>query len=195
MTGDSRQEPRAAAANHARVADSSRDDAFTAFVRDQGAALLRTAFFLTGDAHLAEDLVQNAFAQTYVHWRRVEEPAAYARRVLVNANAAWWRRRSATETPVDSLPDAALPDGTAVVAEREPLVAALRKLSARQRAAVVLRYYADLSEADTARALGCTVGAVKRHTARGVEKLRVLLGDASLSGAAPVSRPATEASW
>lgn len=156
-----------------------RDDAFTAFVRESGAALTRTAFFLTGDRHLAEDLVQTALAQTYVHWRRVDEPAAYARRVLVNANASWWRRRSATEVPVDVTPDAALPDTTAAVAEREPIVAALRLLPAKQRAAVVLRYYADLSEAATADALGCSVGSVKQHTARGLDRLRALLGESA----------------
>jgi RNA polymerase sigma-70 factor (sigma-E family) len=157
--------------------DAARDDAFTAFAREAGPGLVRTAFFLTGDRHLAEDLAQTALAQTYVHWPRVDEPLAYARRVLVNANAAWWRRRSATETPVDALPDVATHDGTAAVAERGPLVAALRQLPARQRAAVVLRYYADLSENDVAAAMGCTAGSVKKHVSRGVERLRVLLSD------------------
>jgi RNA polymerase sigma-70 factor (sigma-E family) len=160
------------------VSDQGRDAAFTAFVRERGAALSRTAFFLTGDRHLAEDLVQTALAQTYVHWHRIRDYAqveAYARRILVNANAAWWRRLSSGETPVEAAPDVALPDPTAAVAERAPLVEALRRLPARQRAAVVLRYYADLSEAETADAMGCTTGSVKRHTSRGVERLRALL--------------------
>ncbi|HEU0131622.1 MAG TPA: SigE family RNA polymerase sigma factor [Mycobacteriales bacterium] len=157
-----------------------RDAAFTAFVRDRGAALTRTAFFLTGDRHLAEDLVQTALAQTYVHCHRIRDLSqveAYARKVLVNANAAWWRRRSATEVPVDTLPDAAGGDDTLAVAEREPLVRALRLLPARQRAAVVLRFYADLSEADTAAALGCSTGSVKKHVSRGLDRLRELLGE------------------
>jgi RNA polymerase sigma-70 factor (sigma-E family) len=159
-----------------------RDAAFTAFVRERGAALTRTAFFLTGDRHLAEDLVQTALAQTYVHWSRIrdlDQVEAYTRRVLVNANAAWWRRRSATEVPVEAFPDVAGGDDTLAVAEREPLVAALRRLPQRQRAAVVLRYYADLSEADTAAALGCTLGTVKRHTSRGLERLRSLMAGES----------------
>jgi RNA polymerase sigma-70 factor (sigma-E family) len=167
------------AANRTPV-DHGRDAAFTAFVRTSGPALGRTAFFLTGDRHLAEDLVQTALAQTYVHWHRIrdhDQVEAYARRILVNANAAWWRRRSAAEVPVDTMPDVATGDVTAGYAEREPVVAALRALPARQRAALVLRYFEDRSEADTARIMGCTTGSVKRHTARGLERLRVLLGE------------------
>jgi RNA polymerase sigma-70 factor (sigma-E family) len=161
-----------------------RDAEFTAFVRECGGALTRTAYFLTADRHLAEDLVQTALAETYVRWPGIRDTAkaeAYARRVLVNANAAWWRRRSATEVPVSSAPDAARPDDTAAVTERAPLLDALRQLPARQRAAVVLRFYDDLSEAETARALGCSVGSVKRHTARGLDRLRRLVdGDESV---------------
>lgn len=165
-------------ANLSAVEQAGRDAAFTAFVRGSGPALARTAFFLTGDRHLAEDLVQTALAQTYVHWPRVTEPEAYTRRVLVNANAAWWRRRSATEVPVDAVPDLAGPDDHGhAYAEREPLVAALRQLPAKQRAALVLRYFEDRSEADTARLMGCTAGSVKRHTSRGLERLRTLLGE------------------
>lgn len=172
-----------------------RDAAFTAFVRERGAALTRTAFFLTGDRHLAEDLVQTALAQTYVHWGRIrdlDQVEAYTRRILVNANAAWWRRRSATEVPVDAIPDVAGVDDTLAVAEREPLVEALRRLPQRQRAAVVLRYYADLSEADTAAALGCTLGTVKRHTSRGLERLRSLMAGEPAAAPLTVLREAVE---
>jgi RNA polymerase sigma-70 factor (sigma-E family) len=161
------------------VDTSGRDAAFTAFVRRSGPALGRTAFFLTGDRHLAEDLVQTALAQTYVHWHRIrdtEQVEAYARRILVNANAAWWRRRSATEVPAETLPDVAAADDTAAYAAREPLVAALRQLPARQRAALVLRFFEDRSEAETAAILGCSTGSVKRHTSRGLDRLRALLG-------------------
>jgi RNA polymerase sigma-70 factor (sigma-E family) len=171
---------RGAVATHA----GDRDAEFTAFVRARGAALSRTAFFLAGDRHLAEDLVQTALAETYVRWGSISDPAnaeAYTRRVLVSANAAWWRRRSASELPMHTAPDAAGPDDTAAVAERAPLVDALRRLPAKQRAAVVLRFYDDLSEADTARALGCSVGSVKRHTSRGLDRLRRLVdGDESV---------------
>lgn len=158
----------------------ARDAAFTAFVRDRGAALSRTAYFLAGDPHLAEDLVQTALADVYVRWDFVDDPAAYARRALVSANAAWWRRRSASEVPVRATPDSPGPDDTAAVAERAPVVEALRRLPARQRTALVLRFYDDLSEADTARAMNCTVGSVKRHTARGLDRLRRLVDGESL---------------
>jgi RNA polymerase sigma-70 factor (ECF subfamily) len=179
-----------------RGVDGARDAAFTEFARAAGPSLARTAFFLAGDRHLAEDLVQTALAQTYVHWGSIRDhdaATAYARRVLVNANAAWWRRRSSGETPVETTPDVTVADATAAVAERAPLVAALRALPARQRAAVVLRYYADLSEADTARAMGCTTGSVKRHTSRGVERLRLLLGGSPEPLAVPALAP--EPTW
>jgi len=153
----------------------AREAAFTAFVRLRGDALARTAYFLAGDRHLAEDLVQTALAETYVRWTSIDDPAAYARRALVSANAAWWRRRSASEVPVRTTPDVPGPDDTAAVAEREPIVAALRELPARQRTALVLRFYDDLSEADTAAAMNCSVGTVKRHTARGLARLRRLV--------------------
>jgi len=169
----------------------ARDADFTAFVRARGAALSRTAYFLAGDAHLAEDLVQTALAETYVRWHSIRGDAEpYARRALVSANAAWWRRRSASEVPVNSTPDAAGPDDTAAVAERVRVVEALRTLPARQRAALVLRFYDDLSEADTARALGCSVGSVKRHTSRGIEKLRHHLGEDHLVALRPRPEPA-----
>jgi len=158
----------------------AREAAFTAFVRDRGAALSRTAYFLAGDPHLAEDLLQTALADTYVRWASVADPSAYTRRALVSENAAWWRRRSASEVPVHSTPDSVGPDDTAAVADRAPVVEALRHLPARQRAALVLRFYDDLSEADTAKAMGCTVGSVKRHTSRGLEKLRRLVDGEAL---------------
>ena len=168
----------------------ARDADFTAFVRARGAALSRTAYFLAGDQHLAEDLVQTALAETYVRWHAIRGDAEpYARRALVSANAAWWRRRSASEVPVHATPDAPGPDDTAAVAERERVLAALRLLPARQRAALVLRFYDDLSEADTARAMGCSPGSVKRHTARGLDKLRRLLGEEHLTALRP------EPSW
>lgn len=164
----------------------ARDAAFTAFVRSAGPALSRTAYFLAGDPHLAEDLVQTALADVYVRWPSIDDPAAYARRALVSANAAWWRRRSASELPVRATPDAAGPDDTAAVTERAPVVAALRALPTRQRTALVLRYYDDMSEADVARAMGCTVGSVKRHTARGLKRLRSLVdGEIALGRAEP----------
>jgi RNA polymerase sigma-70 factor (sigma-E family) len=172
---------------------AGRDAAFTEFARTGGPGLARTAFFLTGDRHLAEDLVQTALAQVYVHWDSIrdhEQVEAYARRVLVNANAAWWRRRSATELPVDVLPDLPARDDPAAYAEREPLVAALRTLPARQRAALVLRFFEDRSEADTAAILGCSTGSVKRHTSRGLDKLRVALDGEPLAGTAPRLRVA-----
>ena len=155
-----------------------RDEEFTAFVRARGPALARTACFLAGDVTRGEDLLQSALAATYVRWRSmpdIESLEAYVRRALVRSNAAWWRRRVSSELPVDVLPDRAVADATEGVVERDALMAALRRLPARQRAAVVLRFYDDLSEARTAELLGCSAGSVKQHTSRGLARLRELL--------------------
>lgn len=154
---------------------------FDDFVRTRSVSLLRVAYLLTGDRHAAEDLLQEVLEQVFVRWRRVRTtPEAYARRALVNRAANRWRRRSRRpESALGDL-DPATPDATDGVALREAVVAALRTVPLRQRAAVVLRYLEDLSVTETAAALDCSEGAVKSHTARGLAKLREALADSGL---------------
>jgi RNA polymerase sigma-70 factor (sigma-E family) len=152
--------------------------AFTAFVQSRGTALARTAYLIVGDAHRSEDVLQTALAETYLRWHRLRQPEAaeaYVRKAIVTANAAWWRRRASHETPHDTLPDRVLVDRADELVERHAVLALLRQLSPRQRAVIVLRYFDDLSELDTARALGCSVGSVKQHASRGLERLRTLM--------------------
>jgi RNA polymerase sigma-70 factor (sigma-E family) len=158
-----------------------RDDdegSFEAFVADRSAALLRTAVLLTHDRGHAEDLVQAALIKTYRHWRRVRangDPYAYVRRVLVTT-AAGWRRRRVVQEIVD-LPATDRPDDRAAsdLGDRDELTRALATLPPRMRAALVLRYWEDLSEADTAATLGCSVNTVKTQTSRGLARLRLLV--------------------
>ncbi|MEE4417771.1 MULTISPECIES: SigE family RNA polymerase sigma factor [Streptomyces] len=159
-----------------------RADAFDRFVTARWSALLHLAHLLTGgDRHRAEDLLQEALVKLWFAWPRVAEqaPEAYVRRVLARAAARSARRRWWGERPVERLPE--LPevgDVAAAVEERTRLEAALAMLPVRQRAAVVLRYYQDLSEVQVAEALGCPVGTARSLTSRGVTRLRQFLGDA-----------------
>ena len=151
---------------------------FDGYVRDRSAALLRLAYLLTGDAHLAEDLVQTSLVKVMGRWDDVTakgDPHPYVRKVLLHTALGWRRRRWRGEQPSDRLPDVGSPDRTAVVDSRERLRRALLSLPSRQRAAVVLRHYEDMSEAQVAHELGCSVGTVKSQTARGLERLRALL--------------------
>jgi RNA polymerase sigma-70 factor (sigma-E family) len=149
---------------------------FEDFVSREQGALLRLAVLLAGDRGHAEDLVQTALLATYRHWDRVSgrgDPTAYVRRAVVTAHTSWRRRLSSTEQVVETVPDR---PGPADVADGdEELRAALRTLPPRMRAAVVLRYYADLSEQQAAEAMGCSASAVNTHTTRGLARLRALL--------------------
>jgi RNA polymerase sigma-70 factor, ECF subfamily len=148
---------------------------FEQFVRDRAPALLRVAFLVTGDAHAAEDLLQAALAKTFVAWRgrRHRQAAdAYVRRVLVNTQTSWWRRRRVRETLMPDPPERAGRDRYAELDERDRLWRTVAVLPRRQRAVVVLRFYEDLSEAEVAATLGISAGSVKRHTSRALEALR-----------------------
>jgi RNA polymerase sigma-70 factor (sigma-E family) len=153
---------------------------FDGFVVTRSAALMRTAWLLTGDWQLAEDLLQTALAKAYLAWHRIGpgREEAYVRRVLVTTYSTWWRRRWRGELPTEHLPDPAAGDGARsldVAADtdlRIVVLAALAQLPRRQRATVVLRYYCDLSEAETAETLGCSVGTVKSQSAKGLARLR-----------------------
>jgi RNA polymerase sigma-70 factor (sigma-E family) len=148
-------------------------DEFDGFVAARSAALLRTAFLLTGDWALAEDLLQTALAKSWFAWKRIEgPPEAYVRKVISTTYVTWWRRRWRAEYPTESLPDAGAPAGTGSVEDRDLLWRVLGTLPRRQRAVVVLRYYEDLSEEETAAALGITRGTVKSTASRALAALR-----------------------
>lgn len=164
---------------------------FDAFVAESGAALSRSAYLLTGDHQLAEDLVQTALAKVGLRWAQVAgrgNPRAYVRKVIVHTAVGWRRRRWRGEIASGQLPELTGGDETARVDTRERLRRALLQLPVRQRAAVVLRHYEDLSEADTAQALGCSLGTVKSQTAKGLAKLRSILDDAPSTTPAPPAR-------
>jgi RNA polymerase sigma-70 factor (sigma-E family) len=147
---------------------------FEAYVAARGDALHRTAYLLTHDHGLAEDLVQTALAKAWGAWSRIDgEPDAYVRKVMVNTFATWWRRRWNGEHPTEHLPERAAPDHGDDVVTRSSLVAALALLPRRMRAVVVLRYFEDLTEAQTADVLGISVGTVKSQTSKALAQLRV----------------------
>ena len=150
------------------------DAGFEAYVVARGDALHRTAYLLTHDHALAEDLVQTALAKAWPAWGRIRtEPDAYVRKVIVNTFATWWRRRWNGERPTETLPDVASADHGDAVATRAGLVDALALLPRRQRAVVVLRYFEDLTEAQTADVLGISIGTVKSQTSKALAQLRV----------------------
>jgi RNA polymerase sigma-70 factor (sigma-E family) len=148
---------------------------FEEFVAARYTALLRTAYLLTQDRGLAEDLVQTALAKCWLGWKRIryDDPGPYVHRVLVNTYTAWWRRRWNSEYPTEELPQGGGPVPDHAVDDRADLADALRRLPRRMRAVVVLRFYEDLSEAETARILGCSAGTVKSQTSRALAKLRI----------------------
>ena len=149
-----------------------------AYVRDHAQSLCQAAFLLTGDRHLAEDLVQTALAKCAPRWGRIAaegDPTPYVRTVMVRTAIAWRRRRWRGEVPTSPLPDTTSTDPVGDVDGRERLRQALLAVPVRQRAALVLRFYDDLSEAETARIMGCSVGTVKSQTAKGLARLRTRL--------------------
>lgn len=149
------------------------DDDFTRFVLESYATLLRRAFLLVGDHSRAEDLVQTSLISVYPRWRRVKDPAAYLRTVMVRTAMGWRRRRWNAELPTDPLPDLQTsPDRADDLALADSVRRALMSLTPDQRAVVVLRYFEDCSEADTARALGCSIGTVKSRASRAFAALR-----------------------
>jgi RNA polymerase sigma-70 factor (sigma-E family) len=159
--------------------DAAAREEFREFVAASSGALLRTAYLLTGSRSDAEDLLQTALAKTYLAWPRIRERHAvdaYVRRTMVNTRTSWWRRDRHLKPIGHDEHLAALPtDGRDPIADadlHEALWTALARLPRRQRAAVVLRYYEELSEAETAAALGVSVGTIKSSVARGLARLR-----------------------
>jgi RNA polymerase sigma-70 factor (sigma-E family) len=155
--------------------DSSTDEDFSQFMQARWPQLVRLGYGLTGDLQTAEDLAQTAFAKAYASWwrvRRADDPDAYVRRIVVNANRNRFRKSRVSELLTDSLPELPAADEVGRRDDRAILIRELMRLSHGQRAAVVLRYWLDLSEAETAAVLGCSVGNVKSQAARGLAKLR-----------------------
>lgn len=148
---------------------------FEEFVTARTPGLSRVAFLLTGDHHLAEDLLQVALSQVASRWPEVRNgnPEAYVRRCLVNELTSWRRRRRYHERPVESAVDTADPTDVATSVVRRLVVGrALAQLTPRQRAVLVLRFFEDLSEADTAEIMGVSVGTVKSQTSHALARLR-----------------------
>ena len=153
---------------------------FEEFASGAVTRLYRAAFLMVSDHHHAEDLAQEVLARVYAAWPRISgDPHGYAYRVLANAvaNQRRWRSRHPERQfePADSERSAASWDDGVV--ERHELVEALRALPPRQRAVVVLRYYADLTEVQTAQALNVSTGTVKSQNAKALARLRDALGD------------------
>jgi RNA polymerase sigma-70 factor (sigma-E family) len=162
--------------------DSPPDD-FDTFVRARTTALLRSAYLLTGDQHLAEDLVQTALARTHRAWRRLHDrdnAEAYTRKVMYHQQVSWWRRGRVAESYPGDLPEPGRTgrdphgpsDPYAITDLRLALRAALLRLSHKQRAVLVLRFFEDRSEAEAADLLGVSVGTVKSQTNKALARLR-----------------------
>jgi RNA polymerase sigma-70 factor (sigma-E family) len=153
--------------------------AFAELVDVRSAALLRTAYVVVGDRQLAQDLLQEALVKAYVAWPRLRDPEraeAYVRRTIVTTAISWRRRRSFHERPVERIPESKRADETERLATHDVLWAEVRRLPAGQRAALVLRYYEDLSEVETADMMGCSVGSVKSQVSAALRKLRDRVG-------------------
>ena len=152
------------------------DPAFRDYVRTRSRALLRSAYLLTGNVADAEDLVQSALAKTYLAWDRIEDRSAldgYVRRAIVNTHISWWRRRRLEEYPTDEIPEQAVVDHSVSSDMQESLRRAIDRLPQRMRAAIMLRYYDDMTEAEVAEVLGVSLGTVKSTVSRAVAKLRI----------------------
>ena len=180
-------------ATHARrTAQISKNEEFTAFMREAKDPLHRMAFLLSGDAHRAEELTQQTFERCYRHWHKARQgdPLVYARRVLANLRIDAWRRtRREVLTGPDELPQedtraarAATRMPTRTVDDRDTVVRALLRLPLKQRRVVVLRHLLDLSESEVSSELGIPLGTVKSTASRGLAHLRAILDLDSLGG-------------
>ncbi|HST83386.1 MAG TPA: SigE family RNA polymerase sigma factor [Kineosporiaceae bacterium] len=156
--------------------DTEAEQQFRDFVRERSASLMRVAYLLAGgDQHAAEDLLQIALAKTAARWGKVDSPEAYVRRVLYHQQVTSWRLKwRRQEIQVAELPDAARPDGTSALDLKVTVRTILARITPRQRAVLVLRFFEDLPEAEVAQLLGCSVGTVRSTTHRSLARLREL---------------------
>jgi RNA polymerase sigma-70 factor (sigma-E family) len=157
------------------AANGSVEIDFHEFVITRSRSLLHSAYLLTGNVADAEDLVQSALAKTYQAWDRIEDRKAldgYVRRAMVNTHISWWRRRKVDEYPTDDIPDQPVADSSVSSEQHDVLRRALERLPQRMRAAVVLRFFEDMTEAEVADVLGVSQGTVKSTVSRAVAKLR-----------------------
>jgi RNA polymerase sigma factor (sigma-70 family) len=174
-------------------------DGFRDFLAARQSHLLRAAWLLTGDAHLAEDLLQTALVKVLPRWERLARDGAleaYLRKTMVTTSTTWWRRKWHGEVPSGPVPGdvpgrapgrvpgrqptagvggATFEAGFEAADDRSVLGAAVRSLPPRQRAVVMLRYYLDMSEAETAALLGCSAGTVKSQSSKALATLRTRL--------------------
>ena len=175
---------------------SDRDEQFRAFAAASRASMVRTAFLVCGDADEAHDLVQLTLMRVHRRWGaivRVDDPQVYARRVLLNLASNWWRRRLRVRLePLDPYDAPSTVDAIDQVNLRDELWRAVHRLPPRTRAVLVLRYFEDMSEADAANVLDCSVGSVKSQASRGLAQLRRLLGERSDPAGAGLSLPEPE---
>ena len=165
--------------------DSARTADFTDYVKAREQTLARLAYLLTGDRDAAEDLLQNALAKCYRNWERVrgvEQPDAYVRRIMVNERNSRWRRivrrKESAGSHVLEVHDHPAPPAAVDPAESLDLWRHVQALPRQQRAVLVLRYYEDLTEAQTAEILGCSLGTVKSHTSRALAAMRLRMSEA-----------------
>jgi RNA polymerase sigma-70 factor (sigma-E family) len=152
-------------------------ESFREYVHARTGALARAAYLLTGDFHLAEDLVQQTLAKVASRWEQIVadgDPDAYVRRVLYHQHVSWWRRWRREPLPVAVVPEAAGADPHAPTATTITVRQALARLTPKQRAVLVLRYFEDLTEVQTAHVLGVSTGTVKSQTRDALARLRTV---------------------
>ena len=163
-----------------------RPDGFDDFVRSRGGALLRFAYVLCGDAHLAEDLVQEVLARMHPRWERVtamESPEAYVRTAIVRQFLSWRRRRAAGEAVVAEVPEpAGVDEPQQRVLARDQMWQLLAGLPRAQRAVLVLRFYCDLADREIAALLDCRETTVRSQAARALARMRTMLGEQEMAG-------------
>ena len=175
MQAHGRARPDTGAVSHAKDRTARRDAEFTDYLHARQPALLRTAYLLTGDRHTAEDVLQTSLAKLYLAWDKVQDRSsvdAYVRRIMINENNSLWRKPwKKREHAIDTLPDATHLDSYDE-GRSKALWDVVQSLPPKARAVVVLRFYEQLSEAETADVLGISVGTVKSQCSRAVAALR-----------------------
>lgn len=163
------------------MGSQEKDTEFEAYMSARQPSLLRTAYLLSGDRHTAEDLVQTALAKLYLSWDKVQRRElldGYVRRIIVNEHNSLWRRAwKKRELPTDTVPDHQTVSHEHDHGRRAALWDFVQTLPRKQRAVIVLRYYEDLSEAETADILGISVGTVKSQASRALAAMRSRVHD------------------